>query len=138
MHKVQPTYKGKVEPKLAPRDLQCKLCGSIPASPGMKKTPSGLSAGGRDNKAQHSTLNSGRLGEPYRADMQHLTNPDISRNPARFKHFLRSKTGVPRAFSGDACRPSILSPDQIITQAGWVCKGSGPAPFMPFILFSLC
>ena len=62
-------------------------------------------------------LNPVRLGEPYRADMQHPTCGNISRHRAVFKPFLESKTGVPRAFSGDACRSSILNPGQNIAQA---------------------
>jgi len=101
----------------------------------MKKAPSGLAARGRDKKAQRSTLNPVRLGVPYRADMQHPTCLNMSRNRAEFKPFLESKTGVPRAFSGDACRSSILDPAIIYHAACCTqhkacgLKGSGRNPF---------
>jgi hypothetical protein len=48
---------------------------------------------------------------------------------------LKIKTGIPRAFSGAACRPSILSPEQTIHPTRWVSNANravwaGCADFM--------
>lgn len=51
-----------------------------------------------------------------------ITGKFLCRNNAGKHPFdTKTKTGVPRAFSGDTRRPSILSPSQTLYQAAWAC-----------------
>ncbi len=95
-----------------------------------REAPSGLSAHGRDKKAQHSAQIPSGWAKPYQADMQHPTEGKIAQYSGQRKRFQKISIG----FVGDGLSVNSDFPNHLLTPEA---KKELPPGWKPWVVAAM-